>query len=204
MSPCPGPCNRPSRHRGPSAPRPVSAGEPVWCRRCQSLLRARLIELDDLAAKVGAALEERRLGPGEKVSGSRTRPSPSAAVDDLDELLHTLLGWEDAYREARGLPSRPRRGRYAPTLAGTVAWLAHHLDGILSFDGAADFGREVLDLHRRLRSRTRTAPPRRTTATCPHCDLMTIAHDPAADEVRCAACGWTAPAAVQPSRRRVS
>ncbi|WP_158581625.1 hypothetical protein [Actinomadura spongiicola] len=172
----------------------MSAGEPVWCRPCQSLLRHRLVELDDLAAKIGAALDQRRSGPGEKVSGTRTRPSPSAAVDDLDELLHTLLGWEDAYREARSLPPRPRRGRFAPTLAGTVAWLAQHLDGLLAFDGAADFGREILDLHRRLRSSNRTGAPRRPTAACPDCDLMTVSPDPHADEVRCGACGWTSTA----------
>jgi hypothetical protein len=114
-------------------------------------------------------------------------------VDDLDELLHTLLGWEDAYREARGFGPRPRRGRYAPTLAACVAWLGAHLDGLLTFDGATDFGQEVLTLHRRLTSRTSPpAPPhRRPTRPCPDCDLLTLTHDPATDTLHCRACGWT-------------
>ncbi|HEX2315157.1 MAG TPA: hypothetical protein VHJ17_15550 [Thermomonospora sp.] len=194
MSPCPGPCNSPRQRSRRPAGAPV-AGDPVWCRRCQSLLRTRLAELDDLAARLGGALDERRRGGAEKVSGTRGRPSPSPAVDDLDELLHTLLGWEDAYRAARGFGPRPRRGRYAPTLAACVAWLGAHLDGLLTFAGARDFGEEVLTLHRRLNSRTAPDAPRRRPATpCPACDLLTLAHDPATDDLHCRACDWTSAA----------
>ncbi|WP_019630819.1 hypothetical protein [Actinomadura atramentaria] len=194
MSACPGPCNDPRRRarRPDDAPPTATQGDPVWCGACRSLLRSRLAELDDLAARVGAALDQRSAGLTERVSGSRSRPSPSAAVDDLDELLHTLLSWEDAYREARGFATRPRRGRYAPTLAACVAWLGAHLDGLLTFPGARDFGREILTLHRRLRARASLGgPPRPAARPCPECDLLTLQHDPSTDELRCRACSWT-------------
>jgi len=142
---CPGTCNAAHRRNGTGAP---VAGDPVWCRRCRALIRARLLDLDDQAALLSALEGGHRSRTGERVSGSRERPSPAPYIDDLDELLHTLLSWEDAYREHRGLAPRPRRGRFAPTLSGNIAWLAAHLDGLLAFDGAADFGREVLRLHR--------------------------------------------------------
>ncbi|MFI6516849.1 hypothetical protein ACIBF1_14910 [Spirillospora sp. NPDC050679] len=189
---CPGPCNNPRRPRRPASG-PPTPGDPVWCGRCQVLLRARLAELDDLAAKLAASPETQGSGRSERVSGSRSRPSPSPAVDDLDELLRTLLGWEDAYREHRSFAPRPRRGRYAATLASCVAWLGAHLDGLLVFPGAADFGLEVMEMHRRLRSRTSSpAPRRRAPEPCPECDLLTLVHNPATDEVRCRACNWTA------------
>ncbi|MQY07754.1 hypothetical protein [Actinomadura macrotermitis] len=199
MSACPGPCNR--RRSGDEPGRPTE-GEPIWCRRCASLVRKRLAELDDLAARTGAALDQRRNGPAERVSGSRSRPSPSSAVDDLDELLHTLLGWEDAYRETRRFAPRPRRGRYAPTLAACIAWLGAHVDGLLVFPGAADFGHEVLSLHRRLSARVApAAPPRRPCPPCPECDLLTVKYDDTTDTARCRACGWTGVPAPAAGRR---
>ncbi|POM24089.1 hypothetical protein BTM25_27160 [Actinomadura rubteroloni] len=196
MSVCPGPCNAPHRasRRRPTTP-PPAAGDPIWCTACSSLLRARLTELDDLAACVGTSLNRRATGLSERVSGTPGRPSPSPAVDDLDELLQTLLTWEDAYRESQNFALRPRRGRYAPTLSACVAWLTTHLDGLLTFDGAKDFGREILSLHRRLRARASLdGPPRKLTHPCPECDLLTLKHDPTADEIHCQACGWRAPA----------
>ncbi|MFC0039327.1 hypothetical protein [Actinomadura rayongensis] len=195
MSACPGPCNAP--HRGPRrrpAPAPT-AGASIWCAPCSSLLRARLAELTDLAARVGTSLDRRATGLSERVSGTPGRPSPSPAVDDLDELLQTLLTWEDAYRELRNFAPRPRRGRYTPTLSACITWLTTHLDGLLTFDGAQDFGQEVLSLHRRLRARASLdGPPRELTNPCPSCDLLTLKHDPTADEIHCQACGWTTPA----------
>lgn len=183
MRECPGPCNAAHRRRASGAAVP---GEPVWCRRCQALVRARLLELDDQAASLSALQGGQRARPGERVSGSRGRPSPAPHIDDLDELLNTLLSWEDAYREHRALAPRPRRGRFAPTLAGSVAWLAAHLDGLLAFDGAADFGREVLRLHRRLVRHTRGGRSSgRVRMPCPGCDLRSLEHDAENDGVRC-------------------
>ncbi|MFC6930047.1 hypothetical protein ACFQHO_06650 [Actinomadura yumaensis] len=132
----------------------------------------------------------RRAGEG---VGQPRRRVPSPVADDLDELIRTLLSWEDAYREDRGLGPRPRRGRYAPTLSKCLAWLGAHLDGLLRFPGAEDFGAEVLDLHRRLKGRTTGGGPRRATPLpCPRCDLLTLAHDVVAERVRCRQCRWSA------------
>lgn len=199
MSHCPGPCNAARRRDASQDARDRTAravpveGEPVWCRRCRTLIGTRLAELDDLAALLGAAGGGRRPGVPEKVSGSRAAASPSPVADDLDELIRTLLSWEDAYREDRALGPRPRRGRYAPTLSKCLAWLGAHLDGLLRFPGAEDFGAEVLDLHRRLKGRTTGGGPRRATPLpCPRCDLLTLAHDVVAERVRCRQCRWSA------------
>jgi hypothetical protein len=198
---CPGTCNTPHRRNGTGA----VTGDPVWCRRCQTLIRARLLDLDDQAAVLSALEGGHRSRPGERVSGSRGRPSPAPHIDDLDELLQTLLSWEDAYRGHRGLASRPRRGRFAPTLAGNIAWLAAHLDGLLAFDGAADFGREVLRLHRRLVRHTRGGRRSgRVRLPCPGCELRSLERDEEGEGIRCRnhRCGRTYTAAEYESRMR--
>ena len=172
---CIGPCNAIWRRQRNHEVSP-RLGDPIWCDRCKALIRARLMDLDDQAALL--ATIERQPGPG--------ATSPAPHVDDLDELRHTLLSWEDAYRMHCRMPPTPKRGRHAATLIGTIAWLSVHLDGLLDTDGAADFGREVLRLHRRLVRHNDGGRPRgRSALQCPGCDLRSISHISGTDRVKC-------------------
>jgi hypothetical protein len=183
-SACPGPCNARLRRSGEGV---AAAGEPVWCARCAELIRTRLLDLDRQATRLVLLAGSHSSAPQEeRVSGSRGRPSPAPHIDDLDELVRTLTGWEDAYRAERGFASRPRRGRFEATLTGAIGWLSRHISGLLAFDGAADFGREVLLLHRKLVRHTSTGPHFvRVRQVCPGCDLRSLSREDGTDVVRC-------------------
>lgn len=213
--PCPGPCNAawrkaevlyqlaldvhekrlaaglPSEEPVPHDVRP-EPGAPVWCRRCASIVRACLHELDDLTAILEAEVAGRRgQADGPKVSGSASSPSPAPKADDVDEIVTTLEEWEQAWRERRGWPARPLRGRSAPRSIGCVSWLARHLDGILADpDVAPDFGLELLRLHRAATRATATHPDKvRKPLPCPRCDRKTLVHEGGARHVACEAEG---------------
>jgi hypothetical protein len=172
---CPGPCN--ARHRKaqealdayaeavrlwekypignpPAEPEVPTVspwpGEPVYCGRCQALIRRELAELDDLAAIRLAGADGHRRGPGaERVAGSRGTPSPSPSVDDIDELASMLRGWESVARGQDDTP--PRRGFLAREITTVICWLIAHLDEILAREEiAADFATEVRIWHKRL------------------------------------------------------
>lgn len=204
--PCPGSCNAGYRRaqaeyrralavwattdpvlRGdrPAEPavRPVP-GQPVWCGRCASRIRQALAELDDLAALLAASADGYPAGPGEHVGGSPDPASPSPAADVVEELWSTLHRWETAYR---GTDPQARRGWLADALTTTVAWLGHHLDGLLAHpDIAPDFGREVLDWHRRLVDQVRAGTDvHRKRVPCPRCGWLTLTWREGDDHVAC-------------------
>jgi hypothetical protein len=161
-------------------------GEPTWCPRRKARIRSALAELDDLAAILAASSNGHRERQHEPARGKRAAVSPSQAADDLDDLQKMLSGWEDAYRDLREWPSPPRRGYLATRITGTIAWLAHHLDGILQGPFAADFGIEILQWHREFTAKTKTGTGRHgKPVPCPRCDLKTLTLTEGDDYIRC-------------------
>lgn len=205
---CPGPCNRRYREArdlyrhaladydpldsAQSRPDPPDVspwlGEPVWCGPCASRVRLRLAELDDLIALRKATADgQRQSDTAERVSGSSAgAASPSQAADDEDELAAMLLGWERAYRDLRRWPSPAPRGELASAETTCIAWLAHHLDGILRSPLAADFGLEILQWHREFTGSAKAGVRTlRKPMRCPSCQLLTLTWTEGEQQVNC-------------------
>ena len=205
---CPGPCNRRVREArdayrqavadydpldsSQSRPDPPSVapwpGEPVWCGPCASRIRLRLAELDDLIALRKATADgQRQSDAAERVSGSAADPpSPSQAHDDEDETASVLLEWERAYRELRRWPSPAPRGDLASAETACIAWLMHHLDGILRSPVAADFGLEVMQWHRELAGSAKAGVRTlRKPMRCPSCKQLTLTWTEGEQQVNC-------------------
>jgi hypothetical protein len=210
---CPGACNGPYRRRRAlyeaavadyarhletradtdPIPEPPQApdvqpwtGDP-WCLKCQGVIRAELLDLDDLAALIAVIPPLAR--PAEtsagRVSGSRDKPSTSARMDDLDELGEWLRSWESA---ARGEDDpRPRRGYLATERTTITAWLTEHFDPLITNpDLAADFGAEIRRWHRDLARRASAGRMvRHQKRPCPRCNLYTLWMIIGEDYIRC-------------------
>lgn len=201
MNACPGPCNSAWRRaeaavdgKGRPIPHQLTAesGDPVWCWRCSRLIAQRLAELDDLVALLQAELGGRRAGidPTGLKPARRGSPSPSPAVDDVDEIQRTLESWESAYRDLRSLPPRPPR---SPELRVTmcISWLAKNLTGALGSDLGKDLGQEVLRLYSMARRWTSTdRATHRKDAPCPRCGRKWLTqHDDGYIRCERASCG---------------
>ena len=210
---CPGPCNSTYRRRhalheaavaeyarkletradDDAVPEPPQApdispwyGNPVWCGKCMSAIREQLAELDDLAALVAAIPPLAR--PAEetvKITGSRSAPSGSARMDDLEDLNSWLRSWE-ADARAEDDP-RPRRGMLARESTTLTAWLYHHFDLLITKEDAAlDFGQEIRRWHRDLSRRASAGQIRRhQKRPCPRCNLYTLWLTMGEDYIRC-------------------
>lgn len=162
-------------------------GEPTWCSRCRATIRRCLANLDDLAA-IRAAQADGHRGTltDEKVTGSRGKPSPSPATDDLEELWSVLHGWETAYR---GEDPRIRDKRLPVAIMTAVSWLVFHLDVILRHSIAEDFGKDILRWHAELSRKTTMDEVRRKPVPCPRCDLMALVQRPDEEYIACEQCG---------------
>ena len=170
-------------------------GEPVWCSRCQAVVHRSLAEIDDLAAQlahippgVRPASDTRR--EAVKVTVSQGHPSPSPAVDVLDELQRWLTTWEADYRHFRGWPSAPQRGVLSTVVTASCAWLGEHLTerpaGLLAWPHAEDFGSQVLRWHRELRARAHAASfARHVKRPCPSCRRYTLWERVGDDYIAC-------------------
>jgi hypothetical protein len=174
----------------PEAPRPPDItpwyGTP-WCLKCQGIIRAELAELDDLASLIGAIPPLARPaddGTG-KVSGTRAKSSPSARMDDLEDLGEWLRSWE-AVARAEDDP-RPRRGLLARESTTLTAWLYHHFDQLIMHPEAArDFGEEIRRWHRDMARRAAAGQMKRhQKQPCPRCKLYTLWAIVGEDYIRC-------------------
>ena len=206
---CPGPCNR--RHReardayrqaladydpldsSQSRPEPPEIvpwlGDPVWCGVCAPVVRLRLAQLDDLIALRKATADgHKQSDEAERVSGSSSGVrSPSQEADDEDDAASMLTGWERAYRDLRGWPSPAPRGDLASVATSCIAWLMHHLDGILRSPLAADFGLEILRWHRDLAGSAKAGVRTlRKPLRCPSCQYLTLMWTEGEQQVTCA------------------
>jgi hypothetical protein len=162
-------------------------GLPVWCAKCQGILRAELLDLDDLAALIAVIpplAKPAETGAG-RVSGSRERPSSSPRMDDLEELGEWLRQWEAIARSEDD--PRPRRGYLATERTTVTAWLTEHFDGLITNpDVAQDFGEEIRRWHRDMATRaTAGRMSRHMKKACPRCRLYTLWLMIGDDYIRC-------------------
>jgi ribosomal protein S27E len=165
--------------------------DPVWCATCAQAIADHLAALNRLVVDLEREVDVQRgaLGGGDPVSGSRTAPSPSAVVDDIDEITRLLEYWEDAHREHAGHPFRPARA-YGRRVPAAVAYLRGQLGELLAGPFAHEFGRDINRAHARAQRRTAQDSVRtRKPIPCPSCDLLALAHDAGAKYIACEGCG---------------
>lgn len=172
--------------------RPVY-GAPVWCPKCTYQIRHDLADLEDVAALVLRYADGHRgsTDAGSRVSGSKEAPSPSPALDAIDELASVLRGWESALR---GRDTFGRRGLLATEVTTSVAWHLLHFDAMMaSPDLAPDFGAEILQWNYQLRQRSRTGTGRTPKPMpCSRCHHRSLSQEDGAQYVECsrkAECG---------------
>jgi hypothetical protein len=137
VSACPGRCN--PRNAG------VVLGEPVWCGPCSAVVRAALRRLPS-AYEALLSVSVIKPSPTDtlRVSGSRERPSPSAAVDLRDELFQTTRSWEDSLRQHLRHRAARDLGERGLTLVSAVRYLNRNFERMMCRqECAADFGHEV-------------------------------------------------------------
>lgn len=183
MTTCPGSCNAAWRATSQGEPVP---GDPAWCRPCQARIRRQFAELDYAAALYAMQADGHRELGGEPSRRNGHSPSPSPAMDTVEELTRFLLSWEDAYHDYRGLPSAIRHGYLADVRSEVIAWLWERMDGLLAAPFAVDFGREVLDWHRGLLTMGKLGTGRHwKPAPCPWCGLRTLYKTDGDDHVAC-------------------
>lgn len=167
-------------------------GDPVWCRRCQSLIRAALIEIGDLAAALESWSDGHRgAASGEHVSTRRTSaPSPSPIGDELDKLYGMIAEVEQQWRQHAGHPARPSRARGGDARQRTLNYLLEQSAHILANPGSVRFGRGVLGWVARLQDMTKTDPVvRRRPGRCPRCTWVNVLHSREDSLTECRNCG---------------
>jgi hypothetical protein len=161
-------------------------GAPVWCGRCQALIRRQLAELDDLGSIVIAFNDGHRTATDHdsRVSGSKTAPSPSATGDDIDDLVDCLLGWESVHR---GEDPKARRGDLATVLTTVTSWIVAHFDPMITNpDYAADLGSEIRTWHFRLSARGKAGTGRTPRhLPCPRCQHRSLVQEQGDGYIEC-------------------
>ena len=92
----------------------------------------------------------------------------------------------DAYRDLRRWPSAAPRGELASVETTCIAWLLHHLDGILRAPFAADFGLEILQWHREFTGTAKAGVRTlRKPMRCPSCQYLTLVWTEGEQQVTC-------------------
>lgn len=170
-------------------------GEPIWCTPCQGTLRAGLVRLPMLAAKVAIRIDGKLVAQmrAERVGTPGGSPSGSPAYDTFDEIVQWTCGWEDAARplfghEPAALPTwTPDRGRALDAAARYLTgW---HQQILANPDVAYDFGHELAGVVRRAE---RTAglddSTTRLRAPCRRCDLVGYERSDGSEQVECRHC----------------
>lgn len=154
-------------------------GDPVYCPRCASVIRAALRELPlaytalasvKLLTRTASADEERR-------ARSDVPPSPSPGADHADEILRTTTAWEDDLRRHLGHQSATDQfGDPHATLTAAVEYLNTHWTAMVTrVECAADFGSETWRLHATAVAMVKNKPVRRyLPAPCPSCDARAL------------------------------
>jgi hypothetical protein len=206
-SACPGQCNRHYREAREKFNQDLADYDPLdadqsrpippdiqpwpgnpWCGRCRSRIRETLAQLDILASLLAATADGHRAGPGtERISGTAVALSPSAAGDDLDELITMLAGWEEAYRDHKDLgPTLAPRGHLAAPETELIAWLNRRLDEILTAPFAVEFGQEVMQWHREFTNKTKAGQRTlRKPLRCPRCHMLLLTWTEGDSHVAC-------------------
>ncbi|MFC3986472.1 hypothetical protein [Streptosporangium jomthongense] len=168
-------------------------GEPVYCSTCAYGIKAQLSQLDGLACVYLRECDGMRGASSEpRVSGSAEPPSPSPALDVLDELDDWLRSWRADYLKVDHFA---RQGPLVDSLTYGCAWLTARAELILTrADVAKPFGDEATAWHSRLAGTARIEPRRVPKALrCPQCHLATLSQLEGEDRVECrnTGCGET-------------
>ena len=174
-----------------------AAADPGCVRRAdmvpavQGVIRRELADLDDSpqrSAHCRAGIRPASDGTQERIRTARSvfTPSPSPAIDDLDELYRWLVAWETYYRDLHD-GHRAAAG-YLAGLAGRVNSLGTdgHLDGLLLTELAEPFGEETRRWHRELVAKTHSArSAKHVKKPCPRCRLYTLWEEIGQEYIRC-------------------
>ena len=156
----------------------VVLGEPVWCVQCAAVVRGALRSLPVGYVALAGVMGLSAPSPADaiRVSGSRDRPSPSAAVDLRDELFQMVRVWENDLRQflhhraARDLESRES------TLSSGVRYLNRNFGRMMARpECAADFGHEINVLFSTVLRMVKNGPLRSLLSIpCPWCHRKTL------------------------------
>lgn len=160
-------------------------GNPVFCGRCTSQVRAELAELDYAACIAAAAADgHQEAGTESKVSGSHEQPSVSPSADDADELASALRGWVSALR---GTDPRGRRNFLASEITVSADWLLGHFDALITHPVfGSDFGLEMRWWHRRLLETGKSGIVwHKKPMPCGRCQHMSLRQEDGAKYVEC-------------------
>ncbi|MFI7644082.1 hypothetical protein [Nonomuraea sp. NPDC049400] len=158
----------------------VYEGEPLFCRRCRALVRAALLDLDQLATELSARSDGHRGSvPEGRVSGSRTSGSPSPTADLLDALYGDLTDVEDEWRQRWGFAPRTHRAhRGADPRSRCIGWLSERLDGILAAEEHIGFAARVLRWEVVLRERLQEdSVGTKSPIRCPRCSERRVVRE---------------------------
>ncbi|ROO82614.1 hypothetical protein EDD29_0095 [Actinocorallia herbida] len=178
----------------PDTPEVVwTAGDPIWCGRCKTRIRAAWADVDQLASLLGSWADGHRVrvaGTGERVVRSASPASPSPITDLLDELYGTVTRVEDEWRDSLGhLPVRRGTRRGAHNRSTAIAFIVEHLDTILGVPEYADLGHTALRWQRLLQAQTRTDPVvRPRPGRCPSCGMIATLQTEADGITKCKNC----------------
>lgn len=190
-------------HQAEDTPNQVThPGDPVWCEEHRWQIRDHLTELPELYAAMHLEATHGTAKPSaDKVSGTRTHPSPSPRIDDADQLARWACDWEDTIRHELGHPAAPHTATGRPrALTEATRYLLVHLTKALELDDGGSepvaliFGTEVNRTHRTLlRKTSRDTLIHRLKAPCPACDIRALQRRDGEDHIRCTHCHtlWT-------------
>lgn len=184
---CPNACDHPSCHTIRHATTDPWPGEPVWCRRDQARIRAKLAGINTLAALIEHDADGYGEAPGEPGRRSNGHaPSPSPKFDLLDEIERMLRAWEAEYCHVKGWGSPPVHGRYASVSHEIYTFLNRHFDGVMESPFAREFGDEVLAAERQLVGRAKAGTGVRwMPGRCPWCGHLTLFQTEGEEHVAC-------------------
>lgn len=122
-------------------------GDPVYCPDCAYGLKSKLSKLDGAACVYLREADGFRGQSDQPKTKSRNSepPSPSPAVDNLDELDGWLRDWKAAYL---GSDTMARQGSLPDSITLGTSWLVARAERILSrHDIARAFGQEITRWH---------------------------------------------------------
>lgn len=175
------------------------------CHLCRSRLAAKVWEIRDLHALLGAALSP---GQGEKqrISGSREAPLPLRvdALDFAEPARRPIEGVSDPGRDQRGvwsvaavLDSWVRDWAElldvplpSPLVPDLVSWLSRNLQwAVDNHPAIEEFNDEVTAMLYALRALLNVSKkPIYLHDPCPTCGLIALKRDPAGGDVECGNC----------------
>jgi hypothetical protein len=149
-------------------------GEPIYCRKCATRIRAALRELPlAYEALDGAKYLTRTAAADDERRGRADHaPSPSPGADLQDEIVHAARTWEDSLRRHLGHQAATDEfGDIPTTLTAAVEYLNRNFAEMIERDderAGIDFGSGVSRMHRTALAMLKNKPVRKHLPTpCP-------------------------------------